>query len=108
MGDSKSLAIAGLGYKVKINAHATIILDDIERDSIEDHIDIADVLIRWKRGLPVWGPPDDDLPPRQSDFQGNPIMQEIMKYISPEYWSETDALIREFDLEITGITKNIN
>ena len=31
-----------------------------------------------------------------------------MKYISPEYWSETDALIREFDLEITGITKNIN
>ena len=99
--------------KVRERPHLSIIVSDLlvknaSEQDYEDHIDIADVLIRWKRGLSVWGPPDDDLPPRQSDFQDNPIMQEIKKYISPEYWSETDALIREFDLEITGITKNIN
>ena len=98
---------------IRERPHLSIIVSDLlvknaSEQDYEDHIDIADVLIRWKRGLPVWGPPDDDLPPRQSDFQGNPIMQEIMKYISPEYWDETDALIREFDLEITGITKIFN
>ena len=99
--------------KVRERLHLSIIVSDLlvknatEQD-YEAHIDIADVLIRWKRGLPVWGPPDDNLSPRQSDFQDNPIMQEITKYISPEYWNETDALIRKFDLKITGITKIIN
>lgn len=74
----------------------------------EAHIDIADIVIRWKQGKPIWSVDDDDLPPSQCKFLDNPVMQEIMKYISPEYWNETDALIKEFELEITGITKNIN
>ena len=85
-----------------------LLVQKAREQDYEDHIDIADILIRWKSGLPIWGPSDDDISPREGDFSDNPIMQEIMKYISPEYWNETDALIREFDLEITGITKNIN
>ena len=99
--------------KASERPYLSIIVSDLlvqkaSEQDYEDHIDIADILIRWKRGLPIWGPSDEDLPPRQCDFPDNPIMQEIMKYISPEYWYETDSLIREFDLEITGITKNIN
>ena len=77
-------------------------------DDREAHIDLADIVIRWKQGKPIWSVDDDDLPPSQCEFLDNPIMQEIMKYISPEYWNETDALIREFELEITSITKNLN
>jgi len=32
-------------------------------------------------------------------------MQEVMKYISPEYWDNVDALIREFDLELVSVTR---
>lgn len=35
-------------------------------------------------------------------------MREVMKYISPEYWDETDALIRELDLEFVGVTRIYN
>lgn len=32
-------------------------------------------------------------------------MREVMKYISPEYWDNVDALIRELDLEFVGVTR---
>lgn len=35
-------------------------------------------------------------------------MREVMKYISPEYWDETNALIRELDLEFVGVTRIYN
>lgn len=35
-------------------------------------------------------------------------MREVMKYISPEYWDETDALIRELDLEFVGVMRIYN
>lgn len=35
-------------------------------------------------------------------------MREVMKYISPEYWDEIDALIRELDLEFVGVTRIYN
>lgn len=31
-------------------------------------------------------------------------MQEVMQYISPEYWPEVDALIRDLDLEFISVT----
>lgn len=55
-------------------------------------IDIADVLIRWKTN-PDANPGDE-----------NPIMQDIRKYISPQYWSEVTALIENLDLELVKIT----
>jgi len=32
-------------------------------------------------------------------------MQEIRKYISPEYWTEVAALIEVFDLELVSVTR---
>ena len=45
------------------------------------------------------------LPVPIQQIQENPIMQEIRKYISPEYWTEVAALIEEFDLELISVTR---
>lgn len=70
---------------------------------------IADVLIRWQK--------ENDLPPVSDvssvshtiqpiqQIQENPIMAEIRKYISPEYWTEVASLIEEFDLELVSVTR---
>ena len=34
-----------------------------------------------------------------------PVMQEVMKYISPLYWDAVNYLIKELDLELVGVTK---
>ena len=67
--------------------------------------DIADVLIRWKRGSPSYVSPKPQAPQPTELYADNPVMREVMKYISPQYWDNVDALIREFDLELVGVTR---
>ena len=69
--------------------------------------DIADLLIRWRRESGGYVPPILDTPPPQPLYYDNPVMQEVMKYISPEYWENVDALIREFDLELVSVTRKV-
>ena len=87
--------------------------DYLQQNATEDELnsgaDIADVLIRWQK--------ENDLPPVSDvssvshtiqpiqQIQENPIMAEIRKYISPEYWTEVAALIEEFDLELVSVTR---
>ena len=77
----------------------------------EDHAkgaDVADVLIRWMKGnhAPCPNPQPITAATRQSlTYPDNPVMQEVMKYISPEHWDNVDALIRELDLEFVGVTR---
>ena len=55
----------------------------------EQHIDIADWLIKWK------------LEPRsESPAQMNRTFQKVAKYFSPECHEEILALIEDFDLEV--------
>lgn len=70
--------------------------------------DIADILIRWKKGQPSYLPPKPQSPPPKELYPDNPVMKEVMKYISPEYWDEMDLLIKELDLEFVSVTKTIN
>ena len=87
--------------------------DYLQQNATEEELnsgaDIADVLIRWQK--------ENDLPPVSDvsavshtiqpiqQIQENPIMQEIRKYISPEYWTEVAALIEDFDLELVSVTR---
>ena len=78
-------------------------------EELNSRADIADVLIRRQK--------ENDLPPVSDvssvshtiqpiqQIQENPIMAEIRKYISPEYWTEVAALIEEFDLELVYVTR---
>jgi len=79
----KAAALPCLGIKVSdiLQKNAT----DEER---EQHIDIADWLIKWK------------LEPRsESPAQMNRTFQKVAKYFSPEYHEEILALIEDFELE---------
>lgn len=72
--------------------------------------DVADVLIRWMKGnhTPCHDPQFAVPPaPPANPYSDNPIMQEVMKYISPEHWDNVDALIRELDLEFVGVTRKL-
>ena len=78
-------------------------------EELSSGADIADVLIRRQK--------ENDLPPVSDvssvshtiqpiqQIQENPIMAEIRKYISPEYWTEVAALIEDFDLELVSVTR---
>ena len=69
--------------------------------------DIADVLIRWLQTNPSYVAPKPESEPTPELYPDNPVMREVMKYISPEYWDNVDALIRELDLEFVGVTRHI-
>ena len=83
----------------------------VQNATDEDHAkgaDVADVLIRWMKGnhAPCPNPQPITAATRQSlTYPDNPVMQEVMKYISPEHWDNVDALIRELDLEFVGVTR---
>lgn len=77
-------------------------------NGLGDKADVADVLIHWMRTKPSYVAPQPQEPPPDELYCDNPVMREVMKYISPEYWDETDALIRELDLEFVGVTRNVN
>lgn len=67
--------------------------------------DIADILVRWILERQTNVTPEAPERPPSVLYADNPVMQEVMKYISPEYWDNVDALIREFDLELVSVTK---
>ena len=67
--------------------------------------DIADVLVRWILERQNNVTPEAPEQPPSVLYADNPVMQEVMKYISPEYWDNVDALIREFDLELVSVTR---
>lgn len=67
--------------------------------------DIADILIRWKSGQPSHIATKPQSPQPTELYADNPVMREVMKYISPQYWDNVDALIREFDLELVGVAR---
>lgn len=87
--------------------------DYLQQNATEEELnsgaDIADVLIRRQK--------ENDLPPVSDvsavshtiqpiqQIQGNPIMQEIRKYISPEYCAEVAVLIEDFDLVPVSIQR---
>lgn len=60
--------------------------------------DVADILIAWKLGRLT-------TPPSVPDK--NPILEEIRRYISPEYLDNVMALIEELDLEIVSVERII-
>jgi hypothetical protein len=67
--------------------------------------DIADIIIRWALHRKAEVAPEEPVPPPEQLYADNPVMQEVMRYISPEYWPEVDALIRDLDLELVSVTR---
>ena len=84
--------------------------DLLERNATPEdrqaHIDIADLLIRQRLADTNISTPDTQLPSPDGLYLDNPVMREVMKYISPQHWDKMDLLIRTFDLELISITKN--
>lgn len=64
--------------------------------------DIADILIRWWKGKHSSGGMPSN--PDGSVYE-NPVMREVMKYISPKNWDKMNMLIEAFDLKLTGVTR---
>lgn len=66
-------------------------------------VDIADLLIRWKReqdaAVPPVPPMEGTEHPQPSFRSDNPVVRDVAKYFSPEVMPEVAALIEEFDLE---------
>lgn len=83
--------------------------DYLERNATQEDrnmgADIADILIRWRASLPSNVKLYIEPPPQQGLYSDNPVMQEVMKYISPECWENVNALIRELDLELVSATQ---
>ena len=59
------------------------------------HIDIADLLIRWRQAGHTSG--------NSADTTANPVFLQIQKYISPEHHDNVLALIEELELEVVGV-----
>ena len=67
--------------------------------------DIADVMIRWKLGSTSYVIPKQQEPPPITLYDDNPVIREVMKYISPKNWENMYGLITELDLELVGVTR---
>ncbi len=63
----------------------------------QNGIDIADILLRWQGNKPCNHSLDSE--------SFDPILIEIQKYLSPQYHSETKALIEDLDWELISITR---
>ena len=81
-----------------VQKHAT-------QEEKESGADIADLVIRWLQEHPNYGPLSLKLPLPEALRYDNPVMQEVMKYISPEQWDNVNSLITKLDLELVGVTK---
>lgn len=73
--------------------HLGIIVSDLlERSATQadrdTHIDIADLLVRWKRN---------------GCDSGNPVFLKVQKYISQEYHDQVLGLIEDLGLELVGV-----
>lgn len=67
--------------------------------------DIADILIRSIRHSQANVTPEARAQPPDILYADNPVMQEIMSYISPMHWDNVDSFIRDFELELVSVTK---
>jgi len=67
--------------------------------------EFSDLLIRHKQSEQSFLAPKPQTPPPKGLYSDNPVMQEAMKYISPENWANMDTLIRDFDLELVEVTR---
>lgn len=80
--------------------------DLLQRNATDEDIkigaDIADILVKWCKGKHSSGGKPGGYDARHYD---NPVMQEVMKYISPEHWENMNLLIETFDLQLTGVTR---
>lgn len=98
--------------KARDRPYLNIVVSDLlERTATQEqrdaHIDIADILIDWRSPLSgILSPPPIVREPADL-YRNNPVMQEVMKYISTEYWENMDALIRELDLELVSIKRTV-
>lgn len=88
-----------------------IVSDLLEKNATQEdrnaHIDIADILIRRQLGMPSYSVQKPQSPPPDELYADNPVMREVIKYISQECWGNVDALIRELDLEFIGVTRMV-
>ncbi len=96
--------------KIRERPYLNIQVSDylVHKATDEDRVmgaDIADIIIRWALNRKAEVAPEEPVPPPEQLYADNPVMQEVMKYISPEYWPEVDALIRDLDLELVSVTK---
>ena len=89
-----------------LNIQVVNILEKYDTDEERRNgADIADVMVRWILERQGNVTPEAPEQPPSVLYAYNPVMQEVMKYISPEYWDNVDALIREFDLKLVSVTK---
>ncbi len=75
------------------------------KEEKESGADIADLLIRWMQGCNDYVPPSIQSPPPEPLRYDNPVMREVMKYISPEHWDNVDDFIDDLGLELVRVTR---
>ena len=104
--DAREKWIEKINERPYLNIQISNILEKYATpEELANGADIADVLIRWILERKSTVAPQAPEPPPAELYADNPVMQEVMQYISPEYWPEVDALIRDLDLEFVSVTR---
>ena len=104
--DAREKWIEKINERPYLNIQISNILEKYATpEELANGADIADVLIRWILERKSTVAPQAPAPPPAELYADNPVMQEVIQYISPEYWPEVDALIRELDLELVSVTR---
>lgn len=104
--DAREKWIEKINERPYLNIQISNILEKYATpEELANGADIADVLIRWILERKSTVAPQAPEPPPADLYADNPVMQEVMQYISPESWPEVDALIRDLDLEFISVTR---
>ena len=96
--------------KVRERLHLNIHVSDYvnryaEANGLDSGADIADVLIHWLRGGGSLLKPQQQPSPADLSYSDNPVLQEVLSHISPQYRAEVAALIDDLGLEVVGRTR---
>lgn len=91
--------------KVRERPHLNIQVSDYvnryaEANGLDSGADVADVLIHWLRNGGSRRKPQQQPSPAELPYQDNPILQEVLSHISPQYRAEVAALIDDLGLEV--------
>ncbi len=93
--------------KVRERPHLNIQVSDYvnryaEANGLDSGADVADVLIHWLRngGSPM--KLQQQPSPAELTHPDNPVLQEVLSHISPQYRAEVAALIDDLGLEVVG------
>ena len=73
-------------------------------EDLKDHIDIADLLIRWRQRKNIYDSPSSQAQSPEPLHCACPEMQEVMECISPEYWNNVNDFIEELGLKLARMT----